>query len=56
VIGLRPSMEGEEEGLDQTDHGEVGYHPDEEGAHGGFLAGVARVSDEGEVRAAEAAR
>jgi len=56
VIGLRPSLEGEEEGLDQTDHGEVGYHPDEEGAHGGFLAGVASVSNEGEVRAAEAAR
>ena len=54
VIGLRPSLEGEEEGLDQTDHGEVGYHPDEEGAHGGFLAGVARVSDDGEIRAAEA--
>jgi Amt family ammonium transporter len=34
VLGLRPSMEGEEEGLDLTDHGESGYHPDEGGGHG----------------------
>ncbi|MBC8133338.1 MAG: ammonium transporter, partial [Deltaproteobacteria bacterium] len=33
VLGLRPSLEGEEEGLDQTDHGEAGYHPEEGGAH-----------------------
>jgi Amt family ammonium transporter len=28
VIGLRPDLEGEEEGLDQIDHGEAGYHLD----------------------------
>jgi Amt family ammonium transporter len=33
VIGLRPSVDGEEEGLDQIDHGEAGYHLDEEGGH-----------------------
>ncbi|QQR82031.1 MAG: ammonium transporter [Deltaproteobacteria bacterium] len=26
VVGLRPTPEQEQEGLDQTDHGEVGYH------------------------------
>jgi len=31
TIGLRPDAEGEEDGLDQLDHGEAGYHPDEEG-------------------------
>jgi Amt family ammonium transporter len=57
VMGLRPSIEGEEEGLDQTDHGEVGYHPDEEGGHGGLLGGAtARFSDEPEIRQVEAAR
>jgi len=56
VIGLRPSIEEEEEGLDQTDHGEVGYHPDEEGAHGGFLTGAGSLAQEAEIRAAEAAR
>jgi Amt family ammonium transporter len=35
VIGLRPSIEAEEAGLDDTDHGEAGYHP-EEGGHGGL--------------------
>jgi Amt family ammonium transporter len=34
TLGLRPSVDAEEEGLDQTDHGEVGYHPDEGGSHG----------------------
>jgi len=38
TIGLRPDAESEEDGLDQLDHGEAGYHPDEEGtlagAHG----------------------
>jgi Amt family ammonium transporter len=29
VLGLRPTPEGEESGLDETDHGEVGYHYDE---------------------------
>jgi Amt family ammonium transporter len=34
VLGLRPSIEGEEMGLDETDHGEAGYHPEEAGFHG----------------------
>ena len=29
VIGLRPTIENEEAGLDETDHGEAGYHYDE---------------------------
>jgi ammonium transporter, Amt family len=29
VMGLRPAVEDEERGLDETDHGEVGYHPEE---------------------------
>jgi Amt family ammonium transporter len=32
TLGLRPAVDGEEEGLDQLDHGEAGYHP-EEGGH-----------------------
>ncbi|HUS33454.1 MAG TPA: ammonium transporter [Kofleriaceae bacterium] len=35
VIGLRPSVEAEEAGLDDADHGEAGYHGDESG-HGGL--------------------
>ncbi|CAN5904902.1 ammonium transporter [soil metagenome] len=35
VMGLRPSIEDEEAGLDETDHGEAGYHPEEQG-HGGL--------------------
>jgi Amt family ammonium transporter len=31
IIGLRPDAEGEEEGLDHIDHGEAGYHFEEEG-------------------------
>ena len=31
VIGLRPSAEDEEAGLDDSDHGEAGYHPEEGG-------------------------
>jgi Amt family ammonium transporter len=31
LIGLRPDAEGEESGLDQTDHGEAGYHMEEPG-------------------------
>jgi Amt family ammonium transporter len=34
VIGLRPSVEGEEAGLDDGDHGESGYHGDEAGRGG----------------------
>ncbi len=33
TVGLRPSAEGEEEGLDQIDHGEGGYHGDELTGH-----------------------
>jgi Amt family ammonium transporter len=36
VLGLRPSAEAEEAGLDDTDHGEAGYHLDEGGGHGGL--------------------
>jgi Amt family ammonium transporter len=31
VLGLRPDPEAEEAGLDQTDHGEAGYHLEEQG-------------------------
>jgi Amt family ammonium transporter len=31
TVGLRPSADREEEGLDQTDHGEAGYHLDHAG-------------------------
>jgi Amt family ammonium transporter len=55
AIGLRPSIEGEEDGLDQTDHGEAGYHPDEEGAHGDFVGAAAHLSEKPSVRQAEAA-
>jgi Amt family ammonium transporter len=34
VIGLRPSVEVEESGLDDGDHGESGYHGDEAGRGG----------------------
>jgi len=34
AIGLRASVESEEQGLDDADHGEAGYHPDEGGGHG----------------------
>jgi Amt family ammonium transporter len=34
VMGLRPSVEQEEAGLDETDHGEAAYHPEEGGFHG----------------------
>jgi Amt family ammonium transporter len=33
VMGLRPSIESEEAGLDESDHGEAGYHPEEAGYH-----------------------
>jgi Amt family ammonium transporter len=36
ILGLRPSLEGEESGLDATDHGEAAYHPEEGGGHGEF--------------------
>jgi Amt family ammonium transporter len=33
VIGLRPGVEDEERGLDDADHGEAGYHPEEISGH-----------------------
>src|SRR3954466_2819109 len=33
VMGLRPTVEAEEAGLDETDHGELGYHDAEGGGH-----------------------
>jgi len=36
AIGLRPSAEEEEAGLDEIDHGEAGYHEGEAGGHGGL--------------------
>jgi Amt family ammonium transporter len=33
VIGLRPGIEDEERGLDDADHGEAGYHPEEISGH-----------------------
>ncbi len=43
LIGLRPDSEGEEDGLDLVDHGEAGYHLDEEGgmAEGHLVAAPA---------------
>ncbi len=38
VMGLRPSKEMEETGLDDADHGEAGWHLDEGGGHGGLEA------------------
>jgi Amt family ammonium transporter len=35
VLGLRPDVEGEERGLDDVDHGEAGYHPEEISGHSG---------------------
>jgi Amt family ammonium transporter len=34
ILGLRPGAENEELGLDETDHGEAGYHPEEGFGHG----------------------
>jgi ammonium transporter, Amt family len=34
VMGLRPSVDAEELGLDDAEHGEAGYHPEEAGGHG----------------------
>lgn len=33
AMGLRPAIEDEEAGLDDAEHGEAGYHPDEVGGH-----------------------
>jgi Amt family ammonium transporter len=47
VIGLRPDVDGEEEGLDQIDHGEAGYHLDL-----GFGSSVAAPESGGALAAA----
>ncbi len=33
ALGLRPALDDEERGLDEVDHGEVGYHPEEISGH-----------------------
>ena len=33
VLGLRPSLDDEEQGLDISEHGEAGYHLEDGGAH-----------------------
>jgi len=35
ALGLRPEVEDEERGLDDIDHGEAGYHPEEISGHSG---------------------
>jgi ammonium transporter, Amt family len=47
VLGLRPSTEAEEQGLDDADHGEAGYHLDEEGGGHGEVAAFASVGTVG---------
>jgi Amt family ammonium transporter len=44
VIGLRPSVEAEEAGLDDFDHGEAGYHDDEAGGGGLEAVGYPSVA------------
>jgi Amt family ammonium transporter len=44
LIGLRPDPEDEETGLDYTDHGESGYHSEDDGAHAEPLGVVAQTS------------
>jgi Amt family ammonium transporter len=41
VMGLRPNVEAEEAGLDESDHGEAGYHGDEAGRGGLESIGLA---------------
>jgi ammonium transporter, Amt family len=58
VLGLRPTVEAEEAGLDETDHGEAGYHADEAG-HGGLqpvgLSGAGGMHAEAALERAPAA-
>ncbi|HLK88819.1 MAG TPA: ammonium transporter, partial [Polyangia bacterium] len=44
VLGLRPDVEDEERGLDDADHGEAGYHPEEISGHSGEEAPAAVAS------------
>jgi Amt family ammonium transporter len=43
IIGLRPTAEAEESGLDDSDHGEAGYHGDEAGRGGLEAVGLAAL-------------
>jgi Amt family ammonium transporter len=45
VVGLRPSAEAEEAGLDDSDHGEAGYHGDETGRGGLAAIGLTAALD-----------
>ena len=54
VIGLRPDTEAEEEGLDQVDHGEAGYHLEEEGHIAARLSETGGVGASGLTRRAVA--
>jgi Amt family ammonium transporter len=51
AIGFRPDPESEEDGLDQTDHGEAGYHLDDAGGtaaphdHAAGMAGMIAMVD-----------
>jgi Amt family ammonium transporter len=56
TIGLRPDADTEEEGLDQTEHGEAGYHPDEVGSLAGTHAMHMALGSAGTVDALGTAR
>jgi Amt family ammonium transporter len=47
IIGLRPSAEAEEMGLDDSDHGEAGYHGDEGGRGGLESVGLSAALEAG---------
>jgi Amt family ammonium transporter len=49
IIGLRPSAEAEETGLDDSDHGEAGYHGDEGGRGGLEAIGMSAAGSAGAV-------
>ena len=53
VLGLRPTAESEEQGLDDADHGEAGYHMDEGGGGHGELADFPSVGAVGVPKPAE---
>jgi Amt family ammonium transporter len=44
LIGLRPDVEDEETGLDYTDHGESGYHNEDDGAHAESIGAAVQTS------------
>jgi Amt family ammonium transporter len=53
VLGLRPSVEAEEAGLDGTDHGEAAYHLAEGGVHGAVESLKGLELSAGEIRQPE---